>query len=880
MTTLAIPSWTTGVHREVLENGLTLLVQAERSAPVAAVVTHVRAGFFDEPDRWTGISHVLEHMFFKGTPTRGPGQIARETKAAGGYLNAATGYDHTSYYAVLPAERIAEAIGIQADALMHAAIDGDELRRELQVIIQEAKRKLDTPGALAHETLHEIMYDRHRIRRWRIGYEADLARLTREDLLGYYRTRYVPSRTIVAIVGDVEIEATLALARRTYGSWPPAEPAEDRSPEEPPRREVRSRTLRGDVTQAEVILGWRGVPALDPLAVPLDLAAGVLAAGRGSWLYRALRETGLATSVSADHYSPTELGVFSIGAECDADRVPVVLDRIAEATARLAMRGPDAEDLERARTLLLARWSRRMEETDGRAASLAAAEALGDLGVLDREFAQLAETTAETVCDAARRILDPDAVSGVLYLPRDRGTDLDADQLARSFAVTELRPTQPASSATVREHAAPERAAPLAVPDTIAGVYHLALPAFDLLVRHKSGVPIVSVGLYLPRAVFDPAGKAGVSALALRAAIRGAGDLDAAHLAFRAERLGGTLTSSVTHDWIGLGTTVLSSHLEEAAELLDLVLHQPRYDEAQLLAERGLLVEETTQVADDMFRFPFQLALRAGFGARGYGIPALGLPEELATLTVEDVRRRHREIVTAARGVVVAVGDLEPVDALAALEGIFEHHARRPQVDLTAPEPWGLASGTVTRTVERQKAQSAFAMAFPGPARRDPGRYAMDVWSAVASGLGGRLFEALRDRRSLAYTVLASAWQKARAGALLAYIATSPEREEEARQEMLRELARFAESRVTATELDQATSYLAGQTAVNRQSAAALAGEMLEAWIAGEGLGDLVDPEGAYRAVTADQVREVAATVLGADLIRGEGVVRGSGGGR
>ena len=174
--------WTSTVRREVLANGLTVLVQEDHSAPAVAVVTHVKAGFFDEPDRWVGVSHVLEHMFFKGTPRRGIGAIARETKNAGGYLNASTTYDHTSYFTVLPASGLAEALDIQADALRHSLIDGEELARELQVIIQEAKRKLDTPSALTHETLHELMFDRHRIRRWRIGTERQLASYTRQDL--------------------------------------------------------------------------------------------------------------------------------------------------------------------------------------------------------------------------------------------------------------------------------------------------------------------------------------------------------------------------------------------------------------------------------------------------------------------------------------------------------------------------------------------------------------------------------------------------------------------------------------------------------------------------------------------------------------------------
>src|ERR687894_3022312 len=141
--------WTKDVQREVLPNGLTLLVQPDHSAPVVSVVTHVKAGFFDEPDHWTGISHVLEHMFFKGTPRRGVGAIARETKAAGGYLNAGTGYDHTSYFTVLPASGLKTALEIQSDALLNSVIDEGELARELQVIIQEARRKRDTPGAVA-----------------------------------------------------------------------------------------------------------------------------------------------------------------------------------------------------------------------------------------------------------------------------------------------------------------------------------------------------------------------------------------------------------------------------------------------------------------------------------------------------------------------------------------------------------------------------------------------------------------------------------------------------------------------------------------------------------------------------------------------------------
>jgi zinc protease len=858
----------------VLGNGLTLLSQPDYSAPVVAVVTHVRAGFFDEPDRWVGISHVLEHMFFKGTLRRGVGAIARETKSAGGYLNASTSYDHTSYFTVLPASGLSAALDIQSDALRNSLIDRDELARELGVIIQEAKRKLDTASAVAYETLHEVMFDRHRIRRWRIGHEHELARLTQEDLLDYYRSRYVPDRTIVAIVGAVDPGTALALARKSYGDWPAAPGATDRSPEEPAHREVRARTLRGDVSQAELVLGWRTVPPLHPDAAALDLAAAVLGAGRGSWLYRGLREPGKVTWVSAHNYAPTELGVFSVTAELPAGNLDAAVDGVAESVARLALQGPLHDELERALTMIRARWARRLESMEGRASALAAAEALEDFSLLDREYEALAKVQADDVRQVAERYLDPSAVAGVAYLPRGEGGELTTEMLARAFAVTRLSPT-PGTATAVQ----PGPRHPVAAPGLLQSEVLLTrLPGVDLLVRRKPGVPLVNLGIYVPKLTFDPPGQAGLGALTVRSAVRGAGELDAGTLGFGFERLGGSVSPIAATDWLGFGASVLRDHLAEAAALLDLVFTSPRYLESEIAAERGLMVAEAEQAADDMFRYPFILALAAAFGDEGYGLPLGGLPHTLPAITTGDVRAWHSTALLRARPAVVAVGDIDPERASASLAGIFGYRGAFPVTSQPPLVDWipGADGGDPLRIVERDKAQAALAMAFRGPERRHPDRAAAQVWAAIASGLGGRLFEALRDRRALAYTVVASAWQKARAGALLTYIATSPEREEEARDAMLAELTRFAQEPVSETELRQAVNYLAGQAEVSRQHGSAVAGEILEAWLAGTGLEELEDPAAQYRAVTVEDVRRVAIESLDG-LRRAEGVVRGSG---
>jgi zinc protease len=855
----------------VLPNGLTLLVQRDPNAPAVAVVSHVRAGFFDEPDPLAGVSHVLEHMLFKGTPTRGVGQIAEETKAAGGYLNAGTGYDHTTYYTILPAAGLPVALDLQSDALRRSLLDPEELRRELRVIIEEAKRKLDTPSAVTAETLHAILFDHHRIRRWRIGTEAHLAGLSHADVAGYYHSRYVPERTIVAMVGDLDPDEALDMARECFGGWPAAAAAEDRSPEEPPSREVRARTLRGDVKRAELAIGWRGVPVLHPDAAALDVAASVLGTGRASWLYRALREPGIVTSIGAAHYSPTEVGVFSIMADLMPARLDAAIAGVADCLTRLRLGGAGEDDIARVRRLLRARWARGLESVEGKAGALAAAEAQGGVHLLDQEYERLLSVTPDQVRRVAAEWLAPDAVGAVAYLPDDAAETLTADALERAFAKTPWTvPTPKEPPRIVLPQPSPIAGV------TAAGVLHVSLPAADLLIGRKPGVPLVSLSVYRRRTVPDVRKTAGLGALSVRSAVRGAGEFDAAELALAFERLGGGLSAKVAADWFGFGSSVLSEHAAEAAALLDVVLHTPRFAADEVALERGTLADEVAQAADDMVRYPMQLAFRAGFGDAGYGLPVDGLLESVPTFTEGMVRAWHACELASGRTTIVAVGDLDPERFAAQLAGIFGGGSPRRPAGATVSGPEVLAEARPGRSmVERSKRQTAFAMLFPGPSRGDPTRFTAEVWAAMSGGLGGRLFAALRDRRSLAYTVMASSWQRVGAGALLLYIATSPEREEEARAALLEELARFREENPDPAEVTRAVNYLAGQAQVQRQTASNLGGEIAEAWLLGQGLEELADPTAGFREVTASAVRNLAARYLDPGLLA-EGMVRGT----
>src|SRR5215510_8643360 len=236
----------------ILKNGLTVIVREQQAVPLASITTYVNAGYFDEDDRISGISHVIEHMFFKGTSKRGVGQIARQAQALGGYLNAYTYYDRTVYHTEVPAENMKKALEIQADALWNSTYDAAELKKEIEVVLQENNRKLDNPSAVASEKLYATAFEQHRMRRWRIGTPEGLRALTRDDIVAYVKKYYRPSNIILSIAGQVDVEDTINTVVRLYGGAADGDiPLErDKGPDEPDQKGVRYGWQRGAIEQS------------------------------------------------------------------------------------------------------------------------------------------------------------------------------------------------------------------------------------------------------------------------------------------------------------------------------------------------------------------------------------------------------------------------------------------------------------------------------------------------------------------------------------------------------------------------------------------------------------------------------------------------------
>lgn len=858
------------VVRHVCRNGLTLLARHDRSAPVVAMVTYVRAGYFDEADAVSGIAHVLEHMFFKGTATRGVGEVARQTKACGGYLNASTIYDHTRYYAVVPATAFEAALEIQADAYANSALDGGELARELEVIIEEARRKADSPEAVTTETLFELMHDRHRIRRWRIGRAEGLRALRREDLERFYRTYYQPSNTVLGIVGDVPVSEMVRAVERLYGGLDDHPIPRDQGPAELARSGQRFRALSGDIAQSHAAFGWRVPGVLTPDSVALDLAASVLSSGRASRLYRSVRERRLAATISAWNYTPGDLGVFVVQWSGDVSQRHAVA---ATTWAELARCGDGVTggELERARRQHEARTLRRMESMDGQANWLVDWESLGGWE-RGREYeAALRDTSAGQVAEAMRRHLGAEDASWLQYDPSH--VPALAASAGDAFALVARGGAEPVGAGPSPAAVAATSRVPVRDRRADTGVYVLHTPGgVPLLIRPQRGAPMVHLGVHAVGGVAaEPEGAAGLATVMARATVKGTARRDALAIAAACDLAGGAITPTIVSDGLGWGMSVPAPRLAEAVDLLaDVVMH-PTFGPDVIATEREMARQQLAQLRDDMYRYPARLALAAALAGHPYARSALGTEAGLAGVKPAQARSWHEEQVVRGELVVAVTGDVDVDDVAELLAGAFADATWCPRPALPAMT-WAGDGRLVVE--ERDKSQTAIVMAFPGPGRRDPARHAATLLAAITSGLGGRFFDALREQRSLAYTVHAGPVTRAVGGLFTAYIATSPAREDEAREGLLAEFARLREADVTADELGRARTYVLGTRAIARQGPGHVLGEVIDAFTYGAGLAELAETDEALRRVTAADIRALAERYFD-PARRVEGVIRG-----
>lgn len=349
------------VHRIVLDNGLTVLLQETHAAPVATCWIWYRVGGRNEVPGLTGISHWTEHMMFKGTPAFAKGEIMRLVNKNGGVLNGFTSQDCTVYFETLPADRIELGLRIEADRMANSVFDPDEVESERTVILSERQGAENSPNFLLHEEVMAAAFRVHPYGHQVLGWKDDLQRITRDDLWRHYQTYYGPHNAILVLVGDFETSAMLELVEAYFGSIPAGPGLPSMNVVEPPQRAERRVTVRQLGTTAYFQAVYHVPDALHPDYYSLLVLDAILSGAKpmghsgavtnkSARLYRALVETELATSASSSFGDSLDPGLFGFSATVRAGRTLEEVEAAMLAEIQRVIDEP-VEDVELAKTL-------------------------------------------------------------------------------------------------------------------------------------------------------------------------------------------------------------------------------------------------------------------------------------------------------------------------------------------------------------------------------------------------------------------------------------------------------------------------------------------------------------------------------------------------
>ncbi|HUC60825.1 MAG TPA: pitrilysin family protein [Alphaproteobacteria bacterium] len=350
-----------------LANGMTVATDRVPSVETASVGVWVNAGTRHETPEINGVSHMLEHMAFKGTARRSARQIAEEIEAVGGFINAHTARDHTAYYAKVLKEDVPLAMDILADILQHPALDPAELEREQEVVVQEIAQAIDAPDDIIFDHFQSVAYPDQAVGRPVLG-TAELVRsFTPKTLASFIGTHYGPGRMVVAAAGNVRHDEVLEMVTRQFTALPPSTPA----PESAPRYAGGEYRESRDTEQVHLVLGFEGIGAADPEIYAASVLSTLLGGGMSSRLFQEVREKrGLVYSIHSFVASFEDCGLFGIYAGTDPKRLKELMPVLCEETAKAGDALTD-EEIARARAQLRAGLLMGLERTELRAEQLA-----------------------------------------------------------------------------------------------------------------------------------------------------------------------------------------------------------------------------------------------------------------------------------------------------------------------------------------------------------------------------------------------------------------------------------------------------------------------------------------------------------------------------
>jgi len=397
-------------QKTVLPNGVRIITEEIEHVRSAALGIWVGAGSRDEREGYEGISHFMEHMFFKGTEHRTARVLAESLEAVGGQLNAFTTKEYTCYYAKVLDEDLDLAIDVLSDMFFHSLFDEKEIEKEKNVVIEEIKMYEDSPDELIHDIFSEHVWNEHPLGMPILGTEESIRGLSREKVMRFLSEHYAPDNVVIAAAGKIKHEDVVAKLSEQFGTF---QRGGRRVLEGTPTGQTVERYQKKDTEQMHILLGVPGLGQDDDDIYAMHIFNNILGGGLSSRLFQEIREQrGLAYSVYSYHSTYVDTGLFAIYAGTSPKNTKEVIECILQELMDMKQKGITADELARTKAQIKGGLYLGLESVSSRMSRLGKTELTYNRVLLPEEVIEkLEKVTLEDVSRLIGRLWQRDKIS-------------------------------------------------------------------------------------------------------------------------------------------------------------------------------------------------------------------------------------------------------------------------------------------------------------------------------------------------------------------------------------------------------------------------------------------------------------------------------------
>ena len=668
----------------ILPNGLTVIVQEDRSAPVASVQAWCATGSIEEDQHLgAGLSHILEHMLFKGTKTRSANQIAAKHSRRWRLHKRLHFFDRTVFWIDVPKDGVSTSLEVLTDAMMNSTLPPEQYNKEQEVIRREFAMGMDDPDRMAALLLFATAYQRHPYRFPVIGELEIYNQLTQEQVMQYYKTRYVPNNLTFVVVGDVDAQKVRQQLTELFKSYPEKSLKPVFIPSEPPqlgRREVH-REFSTELTHLS--MAWHIPEVTSPDVPALDLLSTILGDGRSSRLYRRVREeAGLAFGISAFSYTPGDPGLFGIDATLDPKKREAAEHLALQIVDEVKQTGVTAEELEKARKITLNQHLGALTTMRGQASDI------GSNWLLTRDL-----NFSREYLDAIQKM----TLDDVKRVAKTYLTD-------NNLTVVSLNPK--GSLGGKAESVKPVAAGEIQKFELSNGL--------RLLVREDPRLPLVGIGaVFRGGLLAETPQDNGITRLMAKVLLKGTKTRTAEQIANQIEAVGGSISSDAGNNSFSVSVDVMKPDLKLGVDLFSDVLLNATFPEKAIGREKEIQIAAIQQEEEQLTAVARNIMRQALFPQHPYALRSNGSVEGVRQLTQKDLVDFRDRYVVAKNCVLYVFGDVKAAEVKQLVEQTLgEHEIRRTCSDQR--EAFNAIEQIGDRSDLKDKAQGVIMVGFRG----------------------------------------------------------------------------------------------------------------------------------------------------------------------